>query len=110
MKKLTLIEWLRQGSTTFALRLEENHCVKLMNGDSLKAVALLSDFGGKNGMLVFGDYGSMRDCFSELRDRGHGFTVMEAHRECYDFDPEEFIDILRDWGWSSSERPQPVWL
>lgn len=110
MTKLSLVEWLRKGCVTFSLNIEENYTVSLANGESLKSIALLNELGDRNGMLIFESFGLIRHHLDELHRRGFGYSVMEARLENYVFFPEEFIDVIRDWGWSSSERPMPDWL
>jgi hypothetical protein len=73
---------------------------------SVEFTALLPQFGAPRGMVVDGDWKVLEPYAGALCDAGYGFSCCEGG-EYNDADPP--LDMLRDWGWSSTAR-KPDWL
>jgi hypothetical protein len=71
------------------------------------AIALLPQFGARNGMVIFGNFknsDSTREVWAALVDAGYGFShvLWDKYRR------ETVVDVLNDWGWCSGD-PSPSW-
>jgi hypothetical protein len=84
--------------------------VTLASGASISADALVRGFGRRNGMLVIRNHEQVRRHVSELKTAGFGFSVLESPAEGEAIDIAEYIDLLRDWGWSGPRMSMPSWL
>jgi hypothetical protein len=67
--------------------------------------ALLSDFGGKHGMIVVEDYDAIEMYVDEILEKGYCFSTVTVDDYCR----SDAIEMLQDWGWSS-ETDVPPWL
>jgi len=65
--------------------------------------ALVHDFGSSKGMLIMERWDRAKA--EAAGERGFGYSCMGASA----YDRASTIEVLRDWGWSSSESP-PAWL
>ena len=68
--------------------------------------ALLPQFGARNGMIVDRDWGLIDPHSAALLKLGYGFSAVEIGT---DDDDESAQEMLRDWGWSSSEPTHQWW-
>jgi hypothetical protein len=71
----------------------------------VSAFGLLPEFGAERGMVVLLEY-EKAEC-DALLESGYGFSCFSLTNEPYDRD--SFVEILRDWGWSSSASLPPAW-
>lgn len=110
MNRLSLVDWLQEGARRLSLRMEFGKPISLPHANQLVPIARLIDFGDVNGMLIFGNFAAIRDSVDELRRLGYGYSVLEASGEVYEWNEDDFLEMLRDWGWSSNEANKPVWL
>jgi hypothetical protein len=103
-----LIDWLQQGADSLGLEVEFDYEVKLLGREPLRPLARLVNLGGSSGMLIFGDYGEVKDHTTELVNAGFGYTVLDEPRTDETLDLESFKEMAIDWGWMepSSERPE----
>jgi hypothetical protein len=76
-------------------------------GKRIEYFGHLPDFGSKRGMLVIvGSYTA--DQLEAAEKQGFGYSCLSADNSPYDRD--QFIEMLKDWGWSSTERSAPEWV
>jgi hypothetical protein len=83
---------------------------KLADGSQVVADVLIKRFGGPNGMLLITDYSKVRHKLNALRDAGLGFSVLEEPNKSEPFVVDEFIELLRDWGWAGDKGQEPSWM
>jgi hypothetical protein len=88
---------------------ETPYVVMLSDGLSFKFSVRLPDFGGAGGMLLSDSYGHFASHANELAAAGYGFSVLDASTN-EAIIREDVIELLQDWGWSSSSTCAPVWL
>lgn len=69
-------------------------------------VALLPQFGGKNGMIADPEWNAIEPHAASLIKLGYGYSAVSLGAET---DDESAQEMLRDWGWSSEERKPPWW-
>jgi hypothetical protein len=82
----------------------------LDSGNELDAALLVCHFGAARGMLVFSEYDRVAPFLEEVVDAGYGFTVLDEPRPEESYVREEYVDLLRDWGWSGEPGREPDWL
>ena len=58
-------------------------------------------------MLVITDYSKVAAASAEIIEAGYGYSTLSETYEKYQ--SEEFIEMLRDWGWCGPEEDRPVW-
>jgi hypothetical protein len=84
--------------------------VTLPSGTRVDAPVLVKSFGARNGMLIVTDYAEVRHELAALEDAGFGFSVLEEPDQDEPFVVNEFVDMLRDWGWTGRQEDEPSWL
>jgi hypothetical protein len=84
--------------------------VTLGRGAKLQVPLLVLHFGAKHGMLVVPSYETVKDVANELVEAGYGFSVLSEPESHDDYVREEYIEVLRDWGWSGEPSGMPLWL
>jgi hypothetical protein len=82
----------------------------LKSGHRLDAIFLLPQFGGDNGMLIFGSYDDVALYRDEILEAGYGFSILDEPLENEDYCKEDYIEILTDWGWSGTRKSKPNWF
>lgn len=65
----------------------------------------LPQFGAKEGMLVLTEYNPM--ACETATTCGFGYSCISESDDPYD--RQDFIELLKDWGWSASEETPPAW-
>lgn len=76
----------------------------------IEASALLPDFGGPRGMLIFYSFEKIKEIHRRLTKNGFGYSVLSAPEDPSEIDEEAVIEMLRDWGWYSISELKPGWL
>jgi hypothetical protein len=104
-----LLRW-RRAAQDLGFEVSGPVYVSLPSGVCIQAPLLVHRFGGKSGMLVLSDFSVVRDLTEELVRFGYGYSIMSEPMPEEGYSPEEFIDILADWGWSGSDQERPSWL
>lgn len=99
--------WLK-AQKDLGLTILLNHKVELNDKSFVKAEVLLKDFGAKNGMLLFCDFGYIKKYTKHLIDLGYGYSILSGNSCNYNRD--DFIEMLSDWGWSGDKDNEPNWL
>ena len=82
----------------------------LPSGENVNAAVLVKNFGAPNGMLIVQSYDEVERCLDELAGAGYGFSVLDEYREDEQYSRQDFIEVLKDWGWNGDERSKPRWL
>jgi hypothetical protein len=104
-----LSSYWQQAGRLLGFAVETPYIVLLTDGLSLKFSARLPDFGAPGGMLLSDSYSHFASHATELARAGYGYSVLDASAN----EPiirEDVIELLQDWGWSSSSTCAPVWL
>ena len=84
-----------------------------VDGRSHVCVAWVPDFGGSRGILVVPsrppDFVTHRVLAADAEREGYGASFVNV--EVYGrYDRDEFIDTLREWGFTGAEHRRPAWL
>ena len=82
--------------------------ITLLDGTLLKVVALVKNFGAKNGMLVASDYDAVKPYKQKIVDSGYGYAT-NVGRSPEQYNRASMIDVLKDWGWTGPEGRRPSW-
>ena len=83
--------------------------ITLSSGKRVTADLLVRGFGGPKGTLVARDAEAVWHVRDDLLADGYGFSVMDASaRDPYVL--EDFVEILREWGWSGAPEDAPPWI
>ena len=73
---------------------------------TLHYLGLVTQFGSPKGMLVIvGRY--QDDHIRVAQQHGYGYSCFSEDSDPYE--PQNFIDVLNDWGWSGSPESAPSW-
>jgi hypothetical protein len=72
-------------------------------GQSFVYDAFVHEFGSNQGMLLMEQWSTEKG--KAAGDHGYGYSCMDAGP----YERESTIEVLRDWGWSSSGKA-PAWL
>ena len=101
------IETWREAAADLRFRFVAPHTLQDA-GESLTYLGWLPQFGSDCGMLIISDESaqSQRRLMDAAVARGFGYSCMTPCDEPYD--REVTIEVLNDWGWTSSE-PAPSW-
>jgi len=81
----------------------------MIDDTELKCVALLRQFGFRNGMLVMDD-STLDETFGLAKvavERGYGFSYLGRGFTTYQ--RESFIEALNDWSWNGDAAGAPDW-
>jgi hypothetical protein len=84
--------------------------IEVSSTQRLAPLAVISNVGGKNGMLIFIRYSDIEPFLEEVRNRGFGFSVLSELGRNEMFDLETYKEMFRDWGWSGPADKRPGWF
>ena len=79
----------------------------LPDGHQLIASAVVRNFGAPLGMVVVGDFDVIRPHTAFLKSAGYGYSAGVGGNE---YNRDQMIDVLNDWGWTGPEDEIPEWL
>ena len=105
-----LLQFWQKAASDLGLQITAPFSLILGSGNSLEVILLVHQFGAAKGMLVFTSYDAVAPYINEIVDAGYGFSVLDDPKEDEDYDKEDFIELLADWGWSGETEAQPDWL
>ena len=105
-----LLEFWQKAASDLGLQLISPFCLLLGSGHQLDAIVLIKQFGATKGMLVFGDYQEVAPYVDEVVAAGYGFSVLDEPLKNEEYNKEEYVDLLKDWGWSGEKESSPDWL
>jgi hypothetical protein len=71
--------------------------------------AQVTDFGHRNGTLIFGTQDGYREVLEELYSAGYAVSCFREPNSA-EYDRSAAIDRLVDWGWSGPNELKPDWL
>lgn len=94
--------WLEAGAD-LGFRVTAPFTLMTRAGRSFIFDAVVHDFGSSRGMLLMEQWNAEKG--KAAADHGYGYSCMNAGS----YDRESTIEVLRDWGWSSSGKA-PSWL
>ena len=100
----------REAAKDLMLDLVMPFMLTLPSGAEIKVRILVQNFGANKGMLVISDYSQVSSLVDELAEYGYGFSVMDEPLPGEEYKREDFIEVLRDWGWSGCLHDRPSWL
>jgi hypothetical protein len=102
-------EW-RRVAGVLGIEVVAPFALSLPSGTQVDAAALVKGFGAPNGMLLLTDYSKVRQELRALAELGFGFSVLEEPGDGDEFILDEYVDLLRDWGWAGPSESEPIWL
>ena len=107
MGSARLSEYWSEAGKLLGFAVEAPYQATLPDGRSFSFSARLPQFGAAKGMLLSDRYEPFASAVEALIEAGFGYSVLGAP----DYPPaaEDILDVLQDWGWSSSSPP-PSWL
>jgi hypothetical protein len=106
----SLKSWFEIGGTALGVRVVVEPEIGVLEGFEFKPIVWLPDFGAKMGTLVF-EGNLSKSKLSELAcEAGYTASSMGPVNKSFEFSVGDFVDLLSDWGWSSSKQPKPEWL
>jgi hypothetical protein len=82
--------------------------LSLPEGRRSEFAGLLPQFGGKRGMLIDCEH-DQEEAFAAAIAAGFGYSVMRAEHHNLPVEPTDYLDCLRDWGWSVEGQTPPEW-
>lgn len=94
--------WL-EASADLGVRVTAPFELRTEAGESYAYEAIVHDFGSVRGMLLMEKWDETKVRVAE--EHGYGYSCMDAGP----YDRDSTIEVLRDWGWSSS-GVAPSWL
>jgi len=104
-----LVERWLEAARDLHLEIEAPFSVALQSGAVVGARFQVKHFGAPKGMLVVTDSSNVVPFIDDIIAAGYGFSVLSDPRQSEPYEREDFIEVLRDWGWSGSEEARPVW-
>lgn len=99
-----------RAATLLGLEIITPFVATLAGGVQVAADVWVKRFGAPNGMLLITDYSKVRHNLDALRGAGFGFSVLEEPTEVDQLVLDEFIELLRDWGWAGGPGNEPSWM
>ena len=61
-------------------------------------------------MLIFTNYDDVSPYVNEIVEAGYGFSVLGEPGENENYELEEYMELLADWGWTGDDELKPDWL
>ena len=105
-----LLELWQIAASDLNLQVCAGYVLQLASGSTLEPTLLVKQFGARKGMLVFTNYDEVAPHIDEIFKYGYGFSILDEPRQSEDYEREEYIELLSDWGWSKSDESKPSWL
>jgi hypothetical protein len=92
--------FLSKAASAFGIPYKLNYEIIRPDAESIVVPALISQLGGKMGMLVF-HYKERPDLetIKELIRMGYGITSYSVPSATEEFDLESYREMFEDWGW-----------
>jgi hypothetical protein len=100
----------QQASNDLGLGIVAPFDLRLPSGTQINALFLLKKFGARNGMLIVSNFDEVSQYIDEITQAGYGFSVFEERYADETYVRDEFVEVLRDWGWSAPPDLRPAWL
>ncbi len=100
--------WIRV-SDELGIEIEAPFSLLMTDGSNLNAGFIVKYFGGTCGMLIFKNYREVKPYINEIKNKGYGFSILDEPEMEY-INIDDYIDVLRDWGWSGDVNRKPNWL
>ena len=101
-------EWLQVGAT-LGIQVTAPYTLALPSGTEIQVLAHVQGFGAPLGMLVLTTYGDLDDELEVAEQVGYGVALMREPHANEPFDLGEFVEVLRDWGWTAHDTEPPAW-
>lgn len=100
-----VIQAWKKASTDLHIKVETPFVI-MTETESIKFPMLIHDFGLEKGTIILDidDYRDLSDIPGE-----HGYYCSCLGPGYAQYDREEFIDTLEDWGYYGDSRQKPIW-
>jgi hypothetical protein len=109
--KRTSAAWIK-AAKELGIRVEAPYVIKDKQGHSLEFIAYVPDFGGSKGAVLIAATppGLRYDHKAVACAKQHRFYYSILNSEAYsEFDRDDFIATLDDWGYFGPPERKPVW-
>ena len=101
-----LTDWLVRACKQYGLQIDIQPVIAMGSDVKIQPIAHIHSIGGKNGMLIVGNYGEVKSILDALSQAGYGFSVLDEPRSKDVFDAESFKEMFTDWGWTEVSNPR----
>ena len=101
-------DW-KEAEADLDLNIEAPAEVALPDGRKFLGDFILRNFGGRSGTVVIQDYDRFEPYQHEIVKLGYGFSTLEPGKS-ENYDRQEFIEMLSEWGWTGDPKKAPAWL
>ncbi|MBU1359644.1 MAG: hypothetical protein KKC85_22015 [Gammaproteobacteria bacterium] len=108
MNRLT--QSLQRACDLLGLEIEIGSEIGLASGRFVYPLARILRLGAPNGMLVFRRYADFAPFAEELVSKRYAYSTLDEPLDGETFDPESFVEMFQDWGWSGDEDHRPSWM
>lgn len=79
------------------------------DGEAIETLGLVSEFGSKQGTLIFSESNRPSlEQFSAIKTAGYFYSILFPSYTQYD--QSLFVDTLNDWGYFGNEAKRPSWF
>jgi hypothetical protein len=95
-----------QASSDLGIEVIAPFEASLLDGTILNVLALVKNFGAKNGMLVASDYDELKPHIQKIIDSEYGYATNVGRGH---YNRVSMVDVLKDWGWTGPEHQRPSW-
>jgi hypothetical protein len=103
-----LLQMWKIAAKDLGIEIVAPYLLTLPSGVSVRALLLVRNFGADKGMLVLSAYSDIDNCHDEIVSEGYGYSVLDEPAEDEPYSRQDFIELLKDWGWTGDS--QPLWL
>jgi hypothetical protein len=80
------------------------------NNKKISVDLLIRNFGSENGILIVTDFDTITNYIDDITNLGYGFSVMTDPNNNERIELNDYIDVLKDWGWTGPEDKAPSWV
>lgn len=105
-----LLQFWQKAASDLGLQITAPFSLSLASGHKLEATILIHQFGGIKGMLIFTSYEEVSPFVNEIVNAGYGFSILDEPGDNEDYNKEEYMELLADWGWGGDDEGRPIWL
>lgn len=100
----------QQAACDLRIGIETPCRLRLPDGEELEFDVLVNEFGSESGTLITDDATQIEPYVAVLRRMGYTITSYLQPPVSETYDCEDYIEVLREWGWCGREEDRPDWL
>jgi hypothetical protein len=104
------LQW-HQAARDLGIEIETPFRFDLPDGTQFEFDVLVKGFGWPNGTVTADDYATQIEPYeSVLKQLGYGWTVYLQPGPSEIYDRDNYVEMLREWGWCGPTEKRPAWL